>query len=240
MRVVTTCSKEGFDAYGHRVLSGWKHWPKSAELWFYADGFKIPETPGVVQCDTSELWGLQAFKEKYKNYVAPNYLFDVVRFSHKVYAAAGALAGNNGLGIWLDADCVTLQNIPDGYLEGLIGDHYIALFKRKGMYSETGFWMINCDHPQHAEFIDIWLDWYEKDSFRSLSNWTDCETLDATVRLFEKRGTITSVSLSGEFEKHHHPLSFVDLGKYIDHCKGPRKELGYSPENLNSSNRVRG
>jgi hypothetical protein len=28
-----------------------------------------------------------------------------------------------------------------------------------------------------------------------------------------------------------HPLSKIELGKYIDHCKGARKEKGFSPEN---------
>jgi len=28
-----------------------------------------------------------------------------------------------------------------------------------------------------------------------------------------------------------HPQAMTELGKYIDHCKGPRKAEGYSEEN---------
>jgi hypothetical protein len=28
-----------------------------------------------------------------------------------------------------------------------------------------------------------------------------------------------------------HPQALSEIGKYIDHCKGPRKEDGVSPEN---------
>lgn len=233
MRVVTTCHKAGFEQYGHRLLEGWKHWPKEAELWFYTEGFDIPETTGVKQVKIEQLQGLDRFKAKYANYQPPNYLFDVVRFSHKVYAACDALAGYKGVGVWLDGDCVTYQDIPSGYIEGLIPrGAYIALFQRKGMYTETGFWAMDGNHPQHDAFLSTWADWYDTDAFKTLANWTDCETLDATVRRFERAGLIKAHNLSGEFAGEMHPMAKVDLARYIDHCKGPlRKAKGVSKEN---------
>jgi hypothetical protein len=233
MRVVTTCHKAGFEEYGHRLLETWHHWPKGTELWWYTEGFSLPKDKpdGIVEISTDTLWGLEAFKTKYAKYVSPNYLYDVVRFSNKVYAVTSALAGYTGIGVWMDADCVTRKDIPDGFIEGHLQKAYIALFKRKGMYSETGFWIMDCSHMNHTEFLDAWCQWYEESLFKKLSNWTDCETLDATIRFFEKQNGITSISLSGDFEKVMHPMSKVELGRYIDHCKGNRKTLGYSPEN---------
>lgn len=232
MRLVTTCNKDGFERYAHRVLDGWKHWPVGTELWWYTEGFSLPKDKpdGIVEVDIASLWGLEAFKARHANYRAPNYLFDVVRFANKVYAADAALADYDGVGVWFDADCVTRKDIPPGYIEGTLNGSYMALLKRKGMYTETGFWVMDCANPVHADFLDMWLAWYETGAFKSLSNWTDCETLDATVRRYEKDGRITTASLSGGHENSMHPLAKSELGKYIDHCKGPRKALGYSPE----------
>jgi hypothetical protein len=51
--------------------------------------------------------------------------------------------------------------------------------------------------------------------------------LDAVIR----RLNPPRKNLSGEMHKHPHPLSVTELGRYIDHCKGPRKIAGRSPEN---------
>jgi len=233
MRVVTTCSKAGFDEYGHRLLETWHHWPKGTELWWYTEGFNLPKDKpdGIVEIDIESLWGLSDFKQRYKKYVPSNYLYDVVRFSHKVYTVTSALAGYQGIGVWMDADCVMLKDIPEGFIEGHLNGAYIALFKRKGLYSETGFWIVDCNHENHTTFMDAWCQLYDDDLFKQLSNWTDCETLDSTIRVLEKKNIITSTSLSGDFDKVGHPMSKVELGRYIDHCKGQRKKKGFSPEN---------
>ncbi len=231
MRLVTTCSKQGFDEYGHRVLEGFKHWPKGTELWWYTEGFTLPKTDGIIQIDIESLWGLQAFKEQHKDYKPPSYMFDVVKFSHKVYAAAHAFTDYKGIGVWMDADCVTFKDIPEGYIESHLQGAYIALFKRRGLYSETGFWIMDCSNENHIPFLDTWCQWYDENLFKQLPNWTDCETLDTTIKLYEKKGAIKSVSLSGDFDKTGHPMAKVELGRYCDHLKGRRKALGYSPEN---------
>lgn len=232
MKVVTTCHKAGFERYGHRVLETWRLWPETAELHFYTEGFDLPETPRVVAHRVEDLPELCAFKAKHGHYKAPNYLFDVVRFSNKVYAACDALKDHKGVGVWLDADCVTRKPIKPGFIEWHLGGTYLAMLKRAGMYTETGFWVMDCAHEAHSDFLQTWRAWYDTDSFKSLPNWTDCEALDATVRKFEKAGRITTTSLSGQYEKEMHPMAKIELGKYIDHCKGGRKELGYSPEAL--------
>lgn len=232
MRVVTTCNKEGFDAYGHRLLDGWKHWPREAELHWYTEGFDLPETPGVRAIPMDHLQALSSFKRHHFKYRPPNYLYDVVRFSHKVYAAVDGLSTYNGLGVWLDADCVTYRDIPPDYLRSLLTkDAYIGLFQRAGTYSETGLWIVDCSHPQHQSFMQTWQDFYDSGAFASLGGWTDCHTLDATIRKFTKADFIKVTNLSGEHADNMHPMSKVDLGRYIDHCKGRRKVAGVSPEN---------
>ena len=229
MRVVTTCHKAGFDQYGHRWIESTQNWPKDTEFVFYTEGFDLKSVRSK-RCEDLEL--LTKFKQKYEHYKPSSYEWDIVRFSNKVFAAYDAFYHYDGIGVWLDADCVTYEKIPDGYIESLlVSPAYMAMFKRTGLYTETGFWLMDCTHRHHKKFLDAWRSWFESGSFKTLGQWHDCTTLDATVRIFEKNSAIETISLSGEFAKHTHPMAKVELGKYIDHCKGPRKIEGISSEN---------
>ena len=229
MRFVTSCTGQHFEDYAYRLFESFKHFPKGTELWWYTEGFTLPKQDGIVAIDIASIGELSDFKKKYAHHRPPNYLFDVVRFSNKVYAAVDALRDYKGIGGWIDADCVVLKDIPDGYIEGHLQNAYIALLQRKGMYSETGFWIMDCQNEAHQDFLKMWTEWYRSDAFKGLPNWTDCETLDATIRRFQKDG-LKVTNLSGDHSKDMHPLTKIPLGKYFDHLKGPRKALGKSPE----------
>ena len=230
MRFVTTCHKAGFDNYGHRLLAGWKHFPKEAELWWYTEGYELPDTERVTPRDITQIENLMAFKARHKEYIAPEFDVDVVRFSHKVYAAVNALMDYDGIGGWIDADCVPYKDIPLDFLMDSLGDSYIACFQRPGSYTETGFWLVNCGHEIHKPFMDLWQKWYDQDAFTQLPGWTDCHTLDAT--LFRSKAKVSN--MSGEYgnDPSNHPMAKAEIAKYIDHCKGDRKDWGYSKENL--------
>jgi hypothetical protein len=227
MRVITTVHKAGFEQYGHRWVESIKNWPK-AEFVMYAEGFA---TEAVVCKRVEDLPRLEAFKAKYSHYRPLSWQWDIVRFSNKVYAAYDAFYDYEGIGVWLDCDVVTYRPIPDGYVESQLKGEFLALFKRIGYHSETGFWVMDCSHPQKKAFFDAWLAWFEHGGFKLLPEWHDCTTLDGTIAHFEKQGLIKTVSLSQGHEKDMHPISKADLGRYIDHCKGNRKADGFSPEN---------
>jgi hypothetical protein len=230
MRVVTTCHKEGYEQYGHRILDGWNHWPRSTELHWYVEDYEVPETAGITTVNLERLQGLQSIKHRYSHYKPPSYLFDVARYANKVYAACDALMDYKGIGVWMDADCVTFKDIPEGYIDSLLEKGaYLACFQRTGLYTETGFWVMDCSHEQHQSFLLAWQEWYESNAFAALTGWTDCHTLDATIRKF--KGAVAVTNLSGEHADNMHPMALSPLGAYIDHCKGPRKVGGFSPEN---------
>lgn len=220
MRVVTTAPKDV--AYTARWLEGRKFWP-DAEFVFYTEGYTV-DCPGK---DFADLPEFSEWKAKHQGYVPPNWQWDVVRYAHKVFAAIDALYDYDGVGVWLDADCVTYKPIPEGYVEGLVKDVYLACFQRTGLYTETGMWVMDCSHPKHREFLDYWRGWYLGERFTVLPQWHDCYTLDYTIRAVD----VPVRNLSGEFAKDMHPMAKADIGKYVDHCKGPRKVKGFSPEN---------
>jgi hypothetical protein len=243
MKVITTCHKAGFEQYGHRWLESAKHWPGGLVMYHEGqEGFGYeaakclkdhPAFPSVPvtgkRCE--DLPRLVAFKEANKAYKAPSWRYDIVRFSNKVFAAYDAFYDYDGIGVWLDADAVTYKPIPEGYVEQQLGGDFFAHFKRADWYTETGLWIMDCRHPETKAFLDTWVEWFESGAFKQLHEWHDCTTLDATLKLFLKDGRITTKSLSGDFERHMHPMAKADFAKYVDHCKGPRKADGFSPEN---------
>ena len=232
MKVVTTCHKAGFEQYGHRWADSISKWPETAEFAIYQEGLsgviasalhRVTPLPMPARCD--------AFKARHAAYKAPSWRHDIVRFSNKVFAAHDAFYDHDGIGVWLDADAVTYKPIPEGYIEEQLGGAFFAHFKRSDWYTETGMWIMDCRHPETKAFLDTWVDWFESGAFKTLHEWHDCTTLDATLKMFLKDGRITTRSLSGEFERDMHPMARADIARYIDHCKGNRKADGFSPEN---------
>ena len=226
MKVVTTVHKAGFDQYGYRWIESVNNWP-AADFVMYAEGFTTDAVPCVK---TEDVARLAAFKAKHKAFTAPSWRHDIVRFSNKVFAAYDALYDYDGIGVWLDADCVTYRPIPPGYIEKQLGGAYFAHFARPGHYTETGMWIVDCRHTAHKAFFDTWIGWFETGAFTQLDEWHDCTTLDATLRLM--RDEITTRNLSGEYGNLMHPMTKADISRFVDHCKGPRKGTGMSPENV--------
>lgn len=252
MRVVTTAHKAGLAQYGQEWLDSRKHWP-DAEFWWFTEGYDLPYQPDELQAieqagaggkliERRELNGFKEFadwKLKHANYIPPMWKFDVVAYSHKVFAMIEATRNYTGVAIWLDADCVTYRDVPDGLCESFVKDAYIAHYARPGRWTETGLWIVNCAHKSHREFMDFMADVYLRDRYKQLHHWTDCFVLDAAIKRFTSTGAITAHNLSGEHEKAGHPMAVTELGKYIDHRKGPRKDEVRSPENKFRRNWVR-
>lgn len=225
MRVVTTCTKQSLADYGHRWLESRKNWPADTDFQFYTEGFEV-DCPGK---DFRDMPTFAEWKLKHARYRSPGWKWNVVGYAHKVFAAADALRDYRGIGVWLDADCVTYKPVPEGLIESQLNGAYLAHYARPGLYTETGLWIMDCSHPEHVNFLDAWCNWYLSERFKQLPAWHDCMYLDATIRAFGDK--IKTQDLSGEHGKVMHPMAVTELGRYIDHCKGPRKELGHSPEN---------
>jgi len=223
MRVVSTVHKAGWDAYGDEFWKSLRHyWDQGNGLDFalYTEGFEVPGMPGKR---TEDVERLAAFKAQYAHYKPPLWTTDVVRWSNKVFTSYDALRDYEGLAVWLDCDTVTKKPITEEFIRSLLPDgHYMAMFKRVGMPTETGFVVRDCSHPAHKSFMDTWVKWLESGSFKTLAQWCDASTMDATVRMFEKHGLQTA-SLSGPYEKELSPMDLAPLSEYITHKKGARK-----------------
>ena len=226
---VSTCHLEGWKKYGQRMADTWTlNWP--VPLAFFGEGF-YPSDDAFVQRvpDLNDITWLQEFKRQhpYKLPGAYNYRFDAARFAHKVAAVLEAASMESEHLIWVDADTVTHTPVPVSFIDSLLprGDEYIAWLDRKGKYPECGFFILNCQHPRHREFLTALRAAYVTGSLFKMAEWHDSFVIQ---QLVEGMGLKTR-SLSGKAGFNtSHPFINGLLGAYMDHLKGPRKQAGRS------------
>ena len=226
---VSTCHLEGWKKYGQRMADTWtRNWPAktatSANPPPTSDEDFIQRVP-----DLNDITWLQEFKRQhpYKRPGAYNYRFDAARFAHKVAAVLEAASMESEHLIWVDADTVTHTPVPVSFIDSLLprGDEYIAWLDRKGKYPECGFFILNCQHPRHREFLTALRAAYVTGSLFKMAEWHDSFVIQ---QLVEGMGLKTR-SLSGKAGFNtSHPFINGLLGAYMDHLKGPRKQAGRS------------
>lgn len=227
---VSTCHKEGWKQYGRRMVDTWMmNWP--VPLAFFGEGFAPADDASIMLLpDLTAVAWLQEFKRQhpYKRTGPYDYRFDAARFAHKIAAILEADESRIlDFLIWVDADTVTHTAVPPEFVESLLpqGDEYIAWLDRKGKYPECGFFILNCRHPRHAEFIAALRSAYVTGSLFKMAEWHDSYVIQ---QLVEGMGLKTR-SLSGpDGFKTSHPFVNGPLGAYMDHMKGPRKTMGRS------------
>ncbi len=132
---------------------------------------------------------------------------------------------------WLDADVIIKEAIPEQFLRDLLPEGaYAGYFGRDDLYTETGFHVLDARHPAHRMFLTEWRKVYLDGTIFRLGQWHDCKAYDFVREQFETAG-VKFENLSGEFSTKGHPIAYSKLGRYLDHCKGPRRKAqGYSEE----------
>ena len=245
--VIMTFPTKYWDVYGkHSVPSFDKHWPKDINAYIYLEGDQnIPYEPSerihIMNFD-DHVFGALAFAEKYKD----RDIFDdkpdgdiskrqAVKFSKKVYAQLAELNNpRTRYVIYLDADLITLRDIPIELLDNLTKeDHYVSFPDRRGRnkYTETGMLIWDTQHEYHKLWCFLYDAMYKEGKIFDCREWHDCFAFDTVTFDLEKRGLIKTADLG--YNTHaRHPLVMGPLGKYFDHLKGGRKFTGFSKERI--------
>lgn len=237
--VVTTMNAAGWEQHGRRMAQSFvRHWPESASLTIYAEGFE-PDVYGVAVRSLPD-W-VDTFKAEHGRVPERNgmingryqYIFDSVKFCHKVGALTDfALSKTDGVVIWLDADTFTHADVTGLWLESLFPQNaYLAWLDRRNSHPECGFVMFRPSHPYHASFMERFRQVYTSGEIFGLPETHDSYVLQYIVTKKVLSGKIPApASLSGEARNWHHPLCAGPLGQCMDHAKGQRKEQGRSPK----------
>ena len=190
----------------------------------------------------------KAFCKKFhhKKKFTDDFRYNVFRFAYKVYAIKKSFSYTNSKNlIWLDADIKTHKKIPSNFLETLISDdHYLSYLGRSHIktnhlnYSECGFLIFNTKHPHHNLFWKEMMSMYNDGLLFELSEWHDSFIFDHVRKKLEKENMLKNINITdfgivkieSKYDDHVFVLSV--LGKFMDHKKGIRKDIKWSPELL--------
>lgn len=162
-----------------------------------------------------------------------SFRFDAVKFSRQCFIPeyAASLLPDGEVMVWLDADVVTLADVPAGFVEELLGGADVAYLGRQPKHSEIGFWACRIGPETRAWLAEL-ADLFRSDAIFELKEWHSAFAWDHTRRLFEAGGAfgqgIDARNLTPGGSGHVWCTS--PLAPYMDHLKGKRKAKGKSPE----------
>ncbi len=229
---VTTFNKKLYDEYAKNLVDTFVKTKQVLPLYIFVEDdinyFK--KIDGITYLNLfEEEPELKKFVERNKLKESKSFTFDAVRFSYKVFAQNTARKYGKKI-YYVDSDCVFVKQIPNNwYDECLPDDVFISFYDRPNQYTETGFVAFNENKLIAKEFFNHYINYYKEDTIYKLNAYTDCHTLDATRRYFEKDTHYKEKKL-GDGAVGHIMARDKFLNPYLDHRKGPRKQKQHSPE----------
>jgi hypothetical protein len=243
INAITSYNTHGYHQSGVTMIKSFiEHWPKTVRLIVYLDdeiedkklikadnvSYELLRYDDLIQFKNRHLKNREAHglgSKKSKDGTA-NFLFDAVRFSHKVFAVLDRIEKHDtDIVLWLDGDTRTHSKVTEETIHSWCPvDKFASFLGRPWKYTETGFHMFRTKHKISDTFFSKWKSYYVDDSVFLLDHWTDCHTYDAARMWFDQTHWH---DLSPPFRVGH-PFINGELGKYMDHMKGNRKKKGSS------------
>ncbi|MFO7296021.1 MAG: hypothetical protein C0P72_008360 [Clostridia bacterium] len=240
--VVTSCSLAGWEEYGqHCIANLLRYWPDEVTVYLISEDSlplnNLPLLPKdrLVTCSLTSNPNAVKFYEKNKfnaqarGRIRSNiyrYSHDAWKFSKKVYAIELAASFVPvGKLIWLDADVNTFKPIPIEFLHKMCPDSCnISFLSRRRWHSECGFVGYNLNTQKTREFITAFADVYTSGLVFHLREWHDSFVFD----WLRAKHDLACYKIPNGSEVH--PFNYSELGHYMDHWKGNRKNTLGSPD----------
>jgi len=172
---------------------------------------------------SSELKGLDKDKE--------SFLWDAVRFSNKVFCIVNAVRNSKEYDyvVWLDADTFTFRPMPLDFFKSILPTETMLTYLGRGdIYPECGFVGYNLKHPEIQNFINDWEQLYKTGDIFKILEWHDSFLLWHLSKIYKEKGVMFNDIGYNKGVKGHHVFVNSELGQYIDHFKGKRKQSGKS------------
>lgn len=238
--IVTGWTGRGYDALGDQFIrSFFKYWPDGNSLMPFIDrdGTDFNAYAGTRPRYIDECEGLAAFQARHANNPGANgrvgperlrerekpagysFRFDAVKFATQLFIpeAAAKHLPDGEIMAWLDADVVTTAQVPDRFIERIIGKADLTYFGRTPKHSEIGFWAVKLS-PVTREFLTKLADVYRTDFIFKLAETHSAYVFDAMRKKFPE---LRQLDLTPGGRANVFPAS--PLGPYLRHLKGKRK-----------------
>ena len=214
-----------------------------------------PQQIEIIDAKTT-LPKLVAFKEKWKddpkaNGIPPAHIkarrqrdwhkefkWHAIRFANKTYAVYDACERSKGWCVWMDADTFVHSDWSYDQFKNLLPENsyitYVGRGKGSQTWPECGFYGMNLNHPVCHEFLKEFERMYEEaeQGIFLLEEWHDSYVFGEILKKYKD---FPSHDYSADMYLREaksggggHPLINGPLGKWIDHMKGGRKNVGKS------------
>ena len=227
VKVVTSCTGEQWERYGREMAqSVYRHLSQNTVVYGEdMDGVTVDEPTEVLNLFEAEP-ECKAFIDRNEEWTAPivrerGYQFDACKFARKVFAIRHAVqhAIHNELVVWLDADVIVTNQVPDRLFQDFGNARAeIAILDRDHTHTESGLIIFKATNKMR-EFADQLAGLYQSDSLFHLAGWTDCHALDFSMKMHNT----SYLSLSGKARQGMNPFNEGPLGQWMSHYKGPNK-----------------
>jgi len=253
--VVSTFHKPVLDLYGQRFVDSFsQNIDKNIKLLLYAEDC-VPgsnDSRITILDQKTSLPKLLAFKQRWKDVPKANgkcppeikarrprdwhkeFKWDAIRFANKVYAVFDAAERcDTDWIVWMDADTFVHSAWSyENFKYFLPEKTWLAYMGRGKKWPECGFYGINLKTKVGKEFLKEFEHVYEHAEYGifRMEEWHDSYVFDEVLKKIKNKypneliNNISGNLINGE----GHPIINSDLGKYIDHLKGDRKEIGKS------------
>jgi len=243
--LVTSFRGDHWNIYAKDCIESFiKHWPKDTKLYAYYNdwrerGLQSYDSDRVEFIDLMSVsTELCEFFKKFKSPEdTPNWRTDVKRWAYKVYTEYEFFVKNPpkcDVGIWIDADTVTYNDIPKAKLEEwLPKDKDIAVLGREAVnYIEAGFVMMRMTDLNKALFADLFGVWNSGEIY-NYREWHDAFVFTRIMNLHQAHGLQVE-----NLSPHCADLNAFEaspLVRYMYHNKGMLKfkeqQAGQEPPN---------
>ena len=222
------------------------NWPKDIKIYIQLDeqpeetfneiNNAIIEILGEDRAFIAGKWDddQKAFMERWKDHKPESYMFDVVKFSHKVFAlekCADALKDTHDVLIWLDSDVITKQPVTHEWLMEVLPaeNEMCSYLGREGWYSECG-WVAYNLKAKGCDLLSLMKLSYVTDGFKNLKDgWTDCHVFDGVREIKGDCKNLSPFYKHGETQIDVWPQT--KLAEKLVHRKGKRKHQAAQQRN---------
>lgn len=167
-----------------------------------------------------------------------SYLWNAVKFSFKVSCVTHAVKTYTDYDyvIWLDDDTFTFRDLPINFLEKICPkDTLVTYLGRENnnlnKYPECGLVGYNMSHEHIQNFVLDWEELYKSAKIFDLLEWHDSYVFWHMTKEYRKNYNVKVHDIGyKKGVKGHHVFVNSELGLYIDHFKGNRKDAGSSSQ----------
>ncbi len=213
IEVVTTFNNKIFDKYAYQFV---KSYNLPFELKIYNEDEGMYEN--IPEC--------LEFIERNKHRNPKNFLYDGIRFCHKVYAFTDAILKSKADGlICLDADTIFYNPFNEIFVEKEIHDEECMmtyLGRGSNTYSECGFLYFNLKHPKIKEYANQMKQMYDKDLIYNEKEQHDSYIWDLIRKKFETKFNVINKNIGDNKIGHVQKRSI--LSHYFHHKKSELKK----------------